>query len=275
MNDAQRSRPRFTLRSLLIVVAILAVGLSWFVQWREAKRRERAAADAIINRGGSANYGKLEGWWADALALAMPRKSLHYSTCVEFPKNSTDADLALLRDLPNLETLQIENSPHISAAGLAHAGGLSRLNVLYLRHTPAGDRGLEPFKHNRHFKELWLEGSNVSDSVVSWIAANRGLTHLDLGGNPITDATLPQLATLEELQVLALDDTRVTSAGMASIANLPALTHLYLMQTAVDDVGLQHLQSLPRLQSIDLRFTGVTEEGLSEFRKAKPEIRFD
>ena len=271
----RRTWLRFSLRTLLITTAVVAALLAAFVQWREAKRRERAAADAILNRGGSVNTSPLRGAWVEIAAAVMPRSSLHTTTCVCFAEDATDSDLALLSDLPDITDLHIEHCSGVTPTGLAPLRGLRRMEVLYLKEFFIGDEGLAPLQSMRQLRELWVEHTGISDTSAAWIAQNVGLTHLDLDGNDISDAALGPLSTLEHLEVLVLRDTKITSRGLAAIAHMPRLKHLYLMKTSVDDSGLKQLESLPHLLSLDIRLTQVTEEGRARFHQVKPDCRFD
>lgn len=271
---------RFSLRTLLIGVTLLAVGLAVFSWWRDAKRREEAAADWLLNHG--AGVAHLDGrpieqrpLWVQRLAIVLPEYCLTTVYWVDFPKDTTDAELVILDDLPNLTTLHLDHAVNVTPAGLTHLRSLKRLEVLYLIQTPAGDAGLAHADHLHGLKEIWIEISGISDASVPWIASNPNLTHLDLDSAHITDKSLPLLATLEHLEVLALRATPTTSQGLAELSKLPRLKHLYLADTAIDDDGLRHLEKIKSLETLDVRRTRVTAAGLERFKRAQPQCRLD
>jgi hypothetical protein len=271
---------RFSLRSLLVVVTLLAMGLSWFVYWREGKRREAAAGDWVLHHGGSiAEFHSREAtnpsWWVRCLAETLPDRCLRTVTYVDFLKDPTDADLEVLRDLPNLKQLNLNNAARVTPARLAPLAKMRNLEVLYLMKTPVGDDGLAHARNLHGLKELWIEETGITDASVPWIASNPQLTHLDLDGAQITDKSAALLAKLENLEVLALRDTRITSRGLVEIAKLPRLKHLYLLRTAVDDEGLRHLAKIESLNTLDVRLTRVTAAGREEFQRARPECRLE
>jgi hypothetical protein len=271
---------RFSLRTLLAMVSLLAVALAGFAYWRDGKRREEAAADWLLNHGASVAH--LDGWpleqrplWVQRLAIALPEYCLLTVYWVDFPKDTTDAELAILDDLPNLTTLHLDHAVNVTPAGLTHLRSLKRLEVLYLKETPAGDAGLAHADHLHGLKEIWIEVSGITDASVPWIASNPNLTHLDLDCAQITDKSLPLLATLEHLEVLALRATPTTSRGLAELSKLPRLQHLYLKDTAIDDDGLWQLEKIKSLQTLDVRRTRVTAAGLKRFQRAQPQCRLE
>ena len=285
-NTTPAARPRksgllrFSLRSLLVVVTLLAMGLAWFVYWREGKRREAAAGDWVLNHGGSiAEFHSREAanppWWVRYLAEAMPERCLRTVTFVDFLKDPTDADLAVLRDLPNLKQFNLNHAANIKPARLSPLAALTRLEVLYLMNTPVGDAGLAHLRNLHGLREIWVENTGITDASVPWIASNPELTHLGVAGTTISDTSAPLLARLENLEVLALRDTQITSRGLADIAKLPRLKHLYLLRTAVDDEGLQHLVKIESLNTLDVQLTRVTAAGVERFRRARPECRVE
>jgi hypothetical protein len=112
---------RFSFRSLLVLIAVVAVGLGGFAFWRDAKVREQRAADAILDRGGS--IGWVDGRplaerprWVQRLAWVLHEECLQTANWIAFPRDPTDADLAQLAGIPALQTLDIRRT-NTTAAG--------------------------------------------------------------------------------------------------------------------------------------------------------------
>jgi hypothetical protein len=271
---------RFSLRTLLVMVTLLAVGLGAFAYWREAKRREAAAADWLSDHGaGVGHRGGREmsqlPLWVQRLALVLPEECFRTVNYADFPQDTSDAELKMLCDLPNITQLNLNKAASVTPAGLAPLAKLPRLEVLYLQETPAGDAGLAHARNLHGLKEIWIQHTGITDASVPWIASNPQLTHLDADEARITDKSAPLLAKLQNLEVLALRDTQITSHGLSEIATLPRLTHLYLMDTAVDDEGLKHLAKIKTLETLDVRRTRVTAEGVEQFQRARPGCRLE
>jgi hypothetical protein len=279
-SPARRSWLRFSVRTLLVAITLLAIFLAAFVHWRDAKRREDLAAQATLNRG-------LSVAWVDGrplaerprsvqlLALVLPEYCLRTVYWVDFPRDPPDHELALLDDLPNLTSLDLNECPRITPQGLKHLRSLYHLERLSLKQTPVGDAGLAHLDHAHGLKQLWLGKVGLTQASIPWIASNRGLTHLSLDGAAIGDESMPLLATLDQLEVLVLRDTQLTSRGAAHLSQLPQLKHLYLFGTRIDDAGLAHLASMSTLQTLDVRQTAITPTGLSQFKQSQPQCRIE
>jgi hypothetical protein len=271
---------RFSLRSLLVLIALVAVGLGVFAFWRDTKVREQRAADTILDRGGS--VGWVDGRplakrprWVQRLAWVLPEECLNTVCSIDFPRDPTDADLALLDDLPHIKTLYLVRAKNVTPAGLAHLASLSEVQYADLKETPLGPAGFAHLAHWRGATMLWLAETGFTEAQIPWITANRGLTHLDLSGADLGDESLPAIAGLQNLEVLALRDTRVTSQGALSLSKLPKLAHLYLRGTQLDDEGLTQLAAIPTLQTLDIRRTNTTAEARERFNVAMPNCRME
>ena len=130
----------------MLVVGIL---LGWVVHRAHV---QRDALAAIRKAGGSVQYdwqykdggriadGKPRGpkWLADRLG---PDYFDTITTVSSGPATS-DAELAHIGQLTQLEQLNLRESAAVTDAGLAHVKGLTRLRILYLRGTQVTDAGL-------------------------------------------------------------------------------------------------------------------------------------
>jgi hypothetical protein len=145
----------------------------------------------------------------------------------------TDAALARIGTYKNLLSLSLESAARITDNGLAHLDGLSRLTHLDL--------------------DL-CEG--VSDDGMAHVARLLNLTNLGLGGcNLITDAGLGHLANLQRLSNLSLNRCdRLTNAGLAHLARVKTLLDLDLSWCSefTDRGVIEHLGALPSLRRVNL-----------------------
>jgi len=113
---------------------------------------------------------------------------------------ASDADLAHLKGLTGLRTLNLWNCEEITNDGTAYLSGLKELRTLYVGGTQITDAGLAPLKG---LTKLWT---------------------LNLDETQITDAGLAHLKGLANLRTLNLDETQITDAGLA--AHLKGVTKL-------------------------------------------------
>ena len=141
-SDAVPRKPRrrwlqVSLRTLLVVVTLLCIGLGWVVHRGE---RQRRAVAALKEKGGVVSYD----WSPDSVGET-PCLPPDYSVDVEivmlFGKKVKDADMAHLKRLRGLRTLYL-TSTQITDAGLSNLAGRTSLRGLNLRWTQVTDAGL-------------------------------------------------------------------------------------------------------------------------------------
>lgn len=229
-------RIRFSIRTLLILIAFAAV-LAFFLS-RQVHRAgdQRRVVTRLLNLGGTVRYDYENtgdrpnefdskahppgpAWFHDLIG------DEHFQDVVLVnlrDKPITDDQLVELTRLPKLENLNLTNTK-ITGAGLVHIGRLSNLQYLSLGNTQVDDDGLRHIANSERLWALILDGTNVTDE---------GLKHLK------------GLTNLEEW--------------------------LGLVGTNVTDAGLVHLQRLTKLRSLNLRKTKVTADGVRELQRALP-----
>jgi hypothetical protein len=175
---------------LVSLALIVAIGTSWLMMAMRDQRKQRAAAEAVEKAGGRAFSRPT---W---LGVLLRDDSLVTVTCAGYPRGSaTDAGLAHLGGLSRLQWLLISNAAKVSDAGLVHLEGMSQLEALFLD-----------------------------------------------GDNRITDAGLVHLQRLTRLQILILNGTQVSDAGLAHLEGLTQLRWLDVRNTKVTHEGVEKLQ---------------------------------
>jgi hypothetical protein len=152
-----------------------------------------------------------------------------------------NGDVAVLRRLHHLESLDLANAFDVSALGLADLKGLPDLRVLDLGRID--DRA----------SPVVAPPPKLADEDLVHVEPLGGLRELYLGGNRITDAGLVHVAGLKNLEVLDLEETAVTDAGLPHLEGLTKLKVLRLgkakeSKTVVTPAAAMKLnQALPDL----------------------------
>ena len=162
------------------------------------------------------------------------------------PDGLVDADLAVFRDLPDVETAELSNSPSITDNGLIHLAGLSKLKTLYLYNTGVTGPGLRR------------------------LSCLRSLEGLDVSNSPFTDEGMALLGRFVNLKWLSLNNTRISNDGLRQLSILSSLESLQLMNTDAADAGLEHIQHLTSLKQAAFHNTYVTVQGIARLRKSLP-----
>jgi hypothetical protein len=245
-------RFQFSLRALLVIMTATCM---WLALCVERAQRQRKAVKAIQSApgGGSVSYevssqpgGPRLGWIKKWLCRVLGDEYVLTPEKASIAAFATDADLEALRSLGELRAVIFNGNRAITAAGLRHLKGLTKLEYLYARQINITDDGL-----------VHLEG------LVN-------LRDMDLGLNPITSAGLRHLQPLGHLRGIDLTSTKVDDAGLRYLADKTDLLSLSLWSTNVTDSGLVHLRGLKNLLELDLTATGVTKQGVAELQKHLP-----
>ena len=186
-----RWRFQYGIRSLLLLVVVVAVPFSWLATEREAAGKQREAVDAIVKAGGWVVYDNefdLSGNRIPEVTPPGPRwlcrllgddlfgnvwsvgfiHIIHLAgsfTIQPFTPEISDAGLKRIEELPHVRWLRLDYTK-ISNAGLEHVKGLTTLQSLNLNGTKISDGGLQHLKGLTHLQVLDLRGTEVTDSGV-------------------------------------------------------------------------------------------------------------
>ena len=186
-----RWRFQFSIRSLMVLVVIVAIPCSWLaVEIKKAREQQE-----VVNEIPYVIYD-FENHDAEPRPLWVRHllgDDFFGSPVQANPSTSdTDARLEHISGLSQLEGLRLMDT-EITDAGLAHLQGLTKLRWLQLDNTAVTDAGL---KH--------LRGVT-------------GLEYLGLNNTHITDVGLAYLAGLPHLRELNLNFTKVTDGGVKTL----------------------------------------------------------
>jgi len=234
MNDSGPPKPerrwcQFSLRALLVFVAVAGVGFGWLGVALQRVRRSRAAA-AEIQR-----------------AVA------------ELRSLGVRVDVAQIHANGRLDRLLGHPGyPHVTAVDADNVSTFGDDDMVHLERLRLSD---PEFGHLRLYV-LRLEDTSVTDAGLEHVKGLTGLTRLDLDGTGVTDAGLEHLKGLTSLGQLDLAATQITGSGLEYLKGLSSLASLDLLRTQVKGPGLEYLSGLPKLRRLDLRFTPVTDTGM-------------
>jgi hypothetical protein len=247
---------QFRLRTLLLLVVVVAVPCGWF-KWKwDRKQAERRAVAEITKAGLLSFYD----WQTNAKqpnpqppGAAFLRKLLgddFFANLVRvqsYDVQINDTVLVWLESLPDVESLFLPAQMKLTDAGLENLSGLSRLRYLDLNNTKVTGVGLGHLKQTKDLRWLNLRAAPA-----------------------LTDADLIQLTAFPNLEQLNLDGTKIRSAGLEHLRGLPNLRWLNLSNTNIKDTGLLHLESMTALKRLFLDGTKTTSAAVGDLAKALP-----
>jgi hypothetical protein len=222
--SGMRLRPRFSLRTLLIIVAVVAVLIS--IPVRRATE-QRHAVNEILRLGGSVTYDFESTAAKEPSAPAWLRRTIgedYFRSVDSVNLNGmplADDQWALLTLLPTLEGLNLAHA-NVSDSGLIHLRDLPSLQVLNLEATQISDDGLKYLEALPALEQLSLGDTEISDAGLQTLESMPQLTVLTVENTPnISDGGLAHLSGLKDLIILRLHDEEhkrlspITDAGVA------------------------------------------------------------
>ncbi len=266
---------RFSLRTLLVVIA---VGCVWLGSIANRAQKQRRAVEVITNLGGTVNYdyesdGLKRPAYPAWLRNLLPQDYLTTVNTVRLSKSQiTDDDLQILANLPDLVFLDLQGTK-ISDVGVRTLGILTKLRVLILNGTDCTDRGVESLKSLTNIFRLGLSGTKISDEGLSILCSMPSLTMLDISSTNVGDLGLPHLRRVH-LATLNIIGTKVTAAGLSQLKELPDLDYLYLSDRLITPAGINALQGIPKLKTLYINLEPIEGwlEIYAELEQALPGV---
>ena len=244
-----RRQFQFSIRTLLVLVVVVALPCSWFAVEMKKAREQNAAIAAIAECGGETHSAyKID---ASGLLTLNGRQPLGPRWLRRLLGEDFFSDIAVadfghrpvMTDRPNLMGGQWLNRP---------------FHGMYIE------------------SDHWIDNvqGRVTDAqLAEYLKALPEIHVLILEGTEVTDAGLEHLKKLTQLQKLELGDTHITDSGLQYLAGLPGLQFLELHQTRITDQGLKHLEASNQLQGLNLHGTQVTDAGVAKLQQALPNCR--
>lgn len=211
----RRWRFQFRMRSVLVLVLLVAIPLCWFATSMRGAKRQQAAITAIAKAGGETVYH-----WQIGISNAKP---------------------------PGPAWLH----PYLGVDFFSHVYGVQQADP-FGSAVPVWKFQDDDMAHVKIFTELVLlavSEAPISDSGLANVARLTAIEYLGLNRTRVTDAGLIHLRRLANLKNLRLAHTRITDAGLNHLMGLSNLQILALTGTQVSDEGLNRIRkSLPNCE---------------------------
>ncbi len=301
----QRRCYAISLRVVMLLIVVAAVGLSWKVnrahtQARAVARIKEAGGEVLYDYqfDGTYPYKLNASPWAPAwLRRMIGDEYFQEVTSVHFGGKTTDDQFAPVAELDQLLEFELGTSMGggrntVTGPGLAHLSRLKSLRSVEIRGLRVTDGALVHLASLPHLQklclgditgitnagmahvakmselcDLTLSSPAITDAGITQLVALRHLQKLWL--RPIMDAGLEHIASLGELQELDLGSTEITDAGLFHLKNMKNLHTLNLsFDHRISDTGLRHLQALHSLRKLNLDYTWVSDTEVAATRAA-------
>ena len=277
-----------TLRGMLLITALLAVGMAFVGTKVKRARDEDAIAREIVRLGGSVQrqyYGMdasssgMERTWFERL-IDLDLEA--HVTSVELHGDTiTDVLVARLAGLEEMQSVGLSDTGIDATALAALAKTIEHSPAAYRDQRRRSRRNRQASQHcNARYRQRSPRGIGgevvyppLSDAGLAAISGMPSLHQLRLCGLQFTNATLRELKQLPRVQVLSLSNTRVSDDGIAALAQAtPALSTLSISQCPISGTGLEALRHCPRLLSLQVGDCPLTDEGMASMAQL-PHLR--
>jgi hypothetical protein len=237
-------RFRFSLRTMLALVIVVAIPLAWI-----AKERQRSASEQQL-----AERLRAEGFREVTLGGAYDSFELNFS------RQPQGRWRNLARRVLGERIVTISGPPR-DYADLSSLAGLTSLQTLILTGAQVSD--LAPLAGLTGLHWLDITANPVRD--LTPLSGHNNMEQLGLGSSPATD--LSPLVRMKKLRILYLDSA--SFSDVTPLAELNSLESLSLFKTEVSD--LAPLAGLTRLANLSVMQTPVTQQQYSALQQALPQ----
>jgi len=176
----------------------------------------------------------------------------------------TDAGLASLARLRNLQVLHLDGTAMMTDEGLKALATLPRLRHLRLS-GPFTDRGLAYLAALPSLKALWLETPRATEEGLRQLAQCKTLERLCVPWyDTITERGVGYLKSMPKLKALGVGTATSLNAGVAALTSLRGLEVLALKGgPGLTDGALKPLAGLLKLRALEIYHSRITEQGLA------------
>jgi len=281
---------RWRLRTIFVLIALVGLGLAFYLKWIEPYRAQFIACEKLVAIGGRVETVAAEPHW---MARIVGEDRFHKVEAYNAEgRRITDKDLAPIADMPFLERLYLNNTDVGDQAAMA-MGQVKTLRRLSLWRTRISDEGLPHIARCRQLQVLDLHDCCVTGKGLKALEPLVNLRQLKLGG-PVNGPGLASLAKLPQLVKLDLRQTRVYFSDLAALAGsrvedlqltekmpasaaahlgaLPNLRNFHATLVEANDDTAQEISACSRLESLDLSGFELTDaclEPLGGLKKLK------
>jgi hypothetical protein len=247
----KRSWLQYRLRTLFVLVVVIAAPCVLTAWKMDAKRRERTAVAFIENDGGYCQYR-----WQ--------REDQPHPPGSEWLRRLLGEDF-----FADVEEVRLDGSNETDDV-MNYVRDMTHLRFLTLRESQLTDEGLSNVERMNGLQELGLGCTHITDDGMKYLEGLTNLESVNLDVTQVSDTGLKHLEGLTRLKALSLFHTHITDTGLNHLAKLTSLESLCLSLTPITDSGLKHLYGLIELKDLQICCTQVTESGVSELQKALP-----
>jgi Leucine Rich Repeat (LRR) protein len=186
------------------------------------------------------------------------------------PASDGDADLALVKDLPHVRTLDATEVRGVTDKGLEYLEGHPGLRALKLERSSVTDAGMPYLQKIPNLEDLDIRRLGITVAGYNEIGKITGLKRLRVVYNSLNfkDECLLAIKDLKNLELLDMQDCNLpTEKGLVVLQGFPKLRNLRMYGPNVNDKVLSYLKGAKDLRVLSLeQCSGITPAGFDEIK---------
>jgi len=188
-------------------------------------------------------------------------------TKLKLPGNITDAGLAHISHMTQMESFECDHNPAITDEGLQHFAlmkGLKRVSLMGCNNlTGVGFRYFEPMVNMEELNLWWC--SNLQDTAFSHMKKMEKMKRLKLYENPLlTSALFQHLSAMKDMEEFHAPKSGFSLTDLPSLFHMTKLKQLLARSSAATIDGIEHLKMFGQLVDLDIGFqAGDKDTGLT------------
>ncbi len=305
---------QFRLRTLMLAMLILPIGLGWLAQARSKSQKAWENVAAIHKFGNTFDVWDryTNPWWQRALGIDLPVDITELMIELHDIDEQKQAQaLTHLQAFPHLKKLDIVNPCRTAAAlgPLTHFQELEELTLLAGQSALFEDdiSAMAKLPRLKIYHDLGYGLAHNAVDVLSSMASLEELSFSANDGNanlsrlknlrrlnvsdlyltmlissgagsislPQVDNTIAEIATLENLESLKLERIDCSDEGLKPLTQLKNLKHLLVESNHLTDVGLATLAEMPSLETLDITSNKITPEAIAKLKAVRPQLKIN
>jgi hypothetical protein len=279
---------QFSLRSLLLLVTILAGGMAWLANEHSQWKREQRQLTKLLEKNDPAMHFEVEAsaycgpewlrhlWPNDDLTIFYRAVGIR---CGRANFENSNVDVTSATDYVNSLQAVLPDMPYVTELDLdilpleiADPSAFSRIEYLHLRPRAGNDDSLKGLCSWMRLRSLLLfpaiKQGEFSDSGLAVLAQCHALDELHLENFRLSDAGIAQLVGLKRLRILGVSETNITDVALDAVGRMTSLESLGLNACDnITDYGVARLASLTRLRGLGLGHTRITGTGFDQLTR--------
>ena len=175
----------------------------------------------------------------------------------------TNRGLEQLKDMPQLQALDLRGSSQIDNAGLEQLRAMKKLRTLRLGGYQINNDSMTVVAKLLPLACLTIHEAAITDAGLARLIG-LPLAEIDISRcYSITDDGLWHLGNIRTPRRISVRVVPLSGSGLTHLRNCRSLAVLQLNETGVDDAGLQHLHGLNNLTRLELRQTLLTDAAVA------------